>query len=337
MKKQGNQSPKQVPADCVGQQLAVFLTRFQGISSRNQAKKVLSAGKVQLNGEYVGASSAGYRLAEGDGVSIHWDRPGSGAKRVRAQQELESTGLEILFEDAQVVAVYKPAGVLTDAATSKQARERATVTKWMRAYLKPKGLKPFVVHRIDRDTSGIVLFAKDATSAETLRTGFRLKALERLYWVAVERGPDEDEGTWEDWVRWDSKRRTLLKALGSEKDKKEARAHFTVLHRGPGFSFLQVELDTGKRNQIRYQCQVREFPLCGERQYRPRDFESRILQPPRQALHAIGLAFPHPRTGKRIALYAPLPGELLQWLKRLPGVDGEAHQSELNRRYGRPD
>ena len=326
-------SPHQVSAEEVGQQLAVFLAGFPGVSSRNQAKKILASGKVLLNGAYVSASSAGYRLAEGDAVSIHWDRPGSGAKRVRAQQELDSTGLTIVFEDAYVVAVYKPAGVLTDAATSKQARERATVTKWMRAYLKPKGVQPFVVHRIDRDTSGIVLFAKDAGSAETIRTGFRVKALERLYWVAVERGPLEDSGVWEDWVRWDSKKRTLLKALGTEKDKKEARAHYTVLHRGPGFSLLQVELDTGKRNQIRYQCQVRGFPLCGERQYRPRDFESNVLQPPRQALHAIGLAFPHPRSGNRISLYAPLPGELVQWLKRLSGVDAEQHLLELHTRF----
>jgi len=316
MKTHGGSDSKTATEEHEGLQLAQWLATFDRIQSRNQAKRVIASGKVRLNGSWVGPDEASRRLLAGDEVVIEWNRPGTSKPHAKAQRELLSKGLDILFEDAYVVALNKPPGLLTDSATKQQARERATARKLMGAYLKPQKKRAVVVHRIDRDTSGIVLFAKDPLSAEKIREGFRAQALDRVYWVAVQGGPEEDEGLWEDTVYWDAKWKVLRRALPDQKGAKEASATFKVLERYGKITLLQVTLNTGKRNQIRYQCQERGYPLCGERLYVPKDWEQSGLPCPRQALHAQRLAFDHPQTRKRVVVESPLPEDLNAWLVR---------------------
>ena len=316
--KQGKSAEvRTVDEESEGAQLSRFLMTFPRIDSRNHAKRVLSRGKVSINGSWADESAAGLRLALGDVVAIDWDRPGTSRPHAKAQRDLFSRGLDGLFEDSAVVALDKPPGLLTDSATTKQAKERPTARKWMTSYLKPQGKRAVVVHRIDRDTSGVVLFAKDMNSAEKIREGFREQSIDRVYWVAVQGGPEEDEGRWEDTVYWDAKRKVLRRAMQGQRGGKEATARFRVVERFVDVTILEVTLETGKRNQIRFQCQERGYPLCGERLYIPREWEKSVVPCPRQALHARKLTFDHPRTGKRVVVESPLPADLSAWLDRL--------------------
>ena len=297
MKNRKSGETKTVDEESEGAQLSRYLMTFSRIDSRNHAKRVLSTGKVSVNGEFLGQSSAGLRLHLGDVVAIDWDRPGTSKPHAKAQRDLFSRGLEILHEDKAVVALDKPSGLLTDAATTKQARERATARKWMTAYLKPQGKRAVVVHRIDRDTSGVVLFAKDMNHADKIREAFRERTIDRIYWVAVQGGPEEDEGRWEDQVYWDAKRKVLRRAMQGQRGAKDASARFRVIDR--------------------FQCQERGYPLCGERLYLPMDWRPVGFPCPRQALHARKLAFDHPQSGKRIVVESSLPDDLSTWLERL--------------------
>lgn len=299
-----------------GLQLAQWVAKFSSVPSRNKAKTVIASGKVKLNGEWMGAGDAGRAISCGDEAEILWSRPGTSKPHAKAHRELLSQGLDILYEDPYIVALNKPAGLLTDSATKQQEKERATARKLMNSYLKPQEKRPVVVHRIDRDTSGIVLFAKDPQSAETIREGFREQLLDRFYWVAVQGGPTEDEGVWENWVYWDSKHNVLRRGMPEQSGVKLASAKFRVVERFPRLSILEVELGTGKRNQIRFQCQERNYPLCGEKLYLPAGWDRKGFPCPRQALHAKKLVLSHPRTNRKVVIECPLPSDLSTWLER---------------------
>jgi len=187
----------------------------------------------------------------------------------------------------------------------------------MTSYLRPQKKRPIVVHRIDRDTSGIVLFAKNPAAADKLKKTFREHTIDRHYWVAVQGGPEEDEGSWEDWVYWDARQNVLRKSRPDHPKAKQAEASYRVLSRHGAVTLLEVTLVTGKRNQIRFQCQERDHPLCGERLYTPPEWEPIGPPCPRQALHAIRLGLTHPITGARVQIEAPLPADLEAFVQRL--------------------
>ena len=153
--------------------------------------------------------------------------------------------------------------------------------------------------------------------ADKIREAFRERTIDRIYWVAVQGGPEEDEGRWEDQVYWDAKRKVLRRAMQGQRGAKDASARFRVIDRFVDVTILEVTLETGKRNQIRYQCQERGYPLCGERLYLPMDWRPVGFPCPRQALHARKLAFDHPQSGKRIVVESSLPDDLSTWLERL--------------------
>ncbi len=303
-----------------GLQLAQWIAQASSVPSRNKAKTVIASGKVKLNGEWTTSTDAGRRISRGDRFEIHWDRPGTSKPHTSAHRELLSKGLDIVLEDEFIVALNKPAGLLTDSATRQQERERPNARKLMTAYLKPQKKRPTIVHRIDRDTSGIVLFAKNPATADKLKKTFRDHTIGRHYWVAVQGGPREDTGTWEDWVFWDPKNNVLRKSLPNHPKAKKATAHFTVVSRHDDVTILHVELVTGKRNQIRFQCQERQHPLCGERLYTPPEWTAIGPPCPRQALHALRLELEHPISGKPVKIEAPLPPELQTFVQKLRDV-----------------
>jgi len=301
-----------------GQRLDQWIASFDTVLSRARARRAIESGKVSLNGQRIGRSESGQKIAVGDQARIEWNRPGTSATHSLAKGTLSSEGLEILFEDESVLAVNKPAGLLTDAATRKQSRERQTVKKLLQAYLRPFGQRAIVIHRIDRDTSGIVLFAKEDAAVEPLKSQFLHHTMERIYWVAVQGSPSSDHGTWEDNVVWNPRLRVLQTAHPKDRKAKKAQAHFKVIERfGDHGAILEVQLVTGKRNQIRFQCQQQGFPLYGERLYTPEDWEHIGPAAPRQALHARRLAGRHPRTGKPLVIEAPLPPDLETLVARL--------------------
>jgi 23S rRNA pseudouridine1911/1915/1917 synthase len=188
----------------------------------------------------------------------------------------------------------------------------------LKIYLSRRGRRrPFVVHRIDRDTSGLVLFAKSEPAQLTLKEQFKRHLPERVYLAVVYGVPSPPSGTWRDHLVWDLK--ALIQKETSPRDPrgKEAISHYRVLETLTGASLIEVTLVTGKRNQIRIQARLRGHTLVGEVRYIYGPDELRPIAFPRQALHAHRLTFTHPVDGRDMAFELPLPDDMAGLVARL--------------------
>jgi len=297
-----------------------FLSTLPSVRSRRRAREAIDSGKVLVGGRRLGVAEHSLTVQAGDLVCIEWNRPGTARTARKGAVNLDRHGLRIVHEDSDIVLVDKPPGLLTDSATYKQAREEKTVATLVGSWLEASGQRAHVVHRIDRDTSGLVAVARHAEAFEALRSEFAKHRPVREYWVLVAGGPREDAGDWAHYMRWD--KRFLRQRVASADDEQAvlARASYRVLRRfGEHATALEVRLDTGRRNQIRLQCQLEGYPLVGERQYVDRDASPPTLKAPRQALHAMRLRFKHPGHGRMVAYTCALPADLEAVVRKLGG------------------
>jgi 23S rRNA pseudouridine1911/1915/1917 synthase len=174
------------------------------------------------------------------------------------------------------------------------------------------------VHRIDRDTSGLVLFAKNEPAQLALKRQFERRTAQRTYLAVLEGRLAPLEGTWQDKLVWDKAHLRQRRATeDDEQVAKEAAASYRVIEQLEAAAVVEIRLVTGKRNQIRVQAALRRHPLVGERIYRTGDRPSPAPGFDRQALHASRLAFRHPRTGTLVQFEAPLPDDLRRLIARL--------------------
>jgi len=176
------------------------------------------------------------------------------------------------------------------------------------------------VHRIDLDTSGLVVFAKSAVAQARLKDQFRRREPERVYWAIVYGQPSPSRGTWHDRLVWDTKALIQKETSPSDPSGVDAACEYRVLETFAETSLIEVRLHTGKRNQIRIQARLRGHTLVGERRYVYGPETLRPIAFGRQALHAHRLAFRHPSDDRPVEFEAPLPsdfsGLLLQLRKR---------------------
>ena len=301
-----------VGSDDEGTRLDKFLAAGDRLGSRARAAAAIDRGKVFVNGAEAAMSDAARRLVQGDAVRVWMDRPGSARARPRAQQVGD---LIILHEDDALLVVDKPAGLL--AVPLERKADAPSVYEQLEDHFRSRGKrKPLVVHRIDRDTSGLVLFAKDARAQATLKEQFKRREPERVYWAVVYGRPDPSEGTWRDHLVWDTK--ALIQKETHPKDPRasEAISDYRVLEAYRDTSLVEVRLRTGRRNQIRIQARLRGHTLVGEKRYTFGPDALRTVTFPRQALHARRLAFDHP-DGRPMEFEAPLPADLATLLDGL--------------------
>jgi 23S rRNA pseudouridine1911/1915/1917 synthase len=299
--------------DASGVRLDKFLAGAERLGSRGRVVTALDKGKIFVNEAEVGRAAAGSLLRCGDVVRVWMDRPGS-ARRQRRQTE--AGDLEILHEDDVLIVVNKPAGLL--AVPLERKSEEASAYEHLETHLRPHGKRrPLVVHRIDRDTSGLVVFAKTLRAQEQLKGQFRRREPERVYWAVVYGHPQPAEGTWRDHLVWDPRALVQKRTREGDPHGKEAISHYQVLEALPGASLVEVRLTTGKRNQIRLQARLRGHTLVGERRYVYGPESLRPIEFSRQALHAHRLSFLHPADGRRLSFEAPLPTDLAGLLARL--------------------
>jgi 23S rRNA pseudouridine1911/1915/1917 synthase len=216
--------------------------------------------------------------------------------------------LVIVYEDPAIVVVDKPAGLLT---VPLPRRERApSVARLIEERFRShRARQAFPVHRIDRDTSGLVVFARSARAQEALKQQFIQHLPERVYWAIVYGHVTPDAGRWRDRLVWDQK--ALMQKTASARDPRatEAVSAYRVIESFVTASLIEIRLETGKRNQIRIQAARRGHPLVGERQYAKPDAANAIAFP-RQALHAHRLAFRHPSDARALSFESPLPRDL---------------------------
>jgi len=273
----------------------------------------LERGKVFLNEVECALADAATRLVSGDVVRVWMDRPGSATRR---PGPYKSGALDILFEDDALLVLNKPAGLLS--VPLERRHQAPSIVTLLEDYFRSSGKrKPFVVHRIDLDTSGLVLFAKTALAQQRLKDQFRRREPERVYWAVVYGHPDPPQGTWRDRLVWDTKALIQKQTHPSDPGGTDAECNYKVLERFADTSLIEVRLHTGKRNQIRIQARLRGHTLVGEKRY---VFGPDALRPiafPRQALHARRLAFRHPSGDRPLEFEAPLPRDMADLLAGL--------------------
>jgi 23S rRNA pseudouridine1911/1915/1917 synthase len=301
-----------VGADAAGARLDKFLAADERLGSRAQSRSALERGKVYLNGREATPSDAGRRLAAGDELRVWTDRPGSASTPVRSGRFGK---LEILFEDDVLLVVNKPAGLLSVPLPRNPGVP--SIYDLLEARLRSHGRRrPLVVHRIDQETSGVVLFAKTPAAQARLQEQFKRRTPARVYQAVVHGRPAESSGTWRDYLLWDERALIQKVARRGDEGALEAIADYQVVETLRESALLSVALRTGRRNQIRIQAARRGHPLVGESRY--------VYEPPahpirfrRCALHAWRLGFDDPRDGRPLEFEAPRPPDLAELVERL--------------------
>jgi 23S rRNA pseudouridine1911/1915/1917 synthase len=291
-----------VAAGEAGVRLDKWLASPARLGSRGRAASALERGQVFLNEREVRLGEAGVTLALGDRVCLWRDRPGSAS--VRGPRR--AGDLAIVFEDDVLLVADKPAGLLTVPAPGGGDRSLADLvaTHW-RSHGKRE---PMVVHRIDRDTSGLVIFAKDGAAWAALKGQFARREPERVYLAVVRGVPEPACGEWRTWLRWDPRGLRQLVAPPHGRGATEAITRYAVTKAVAAGAALEVRLVTGRQHQVRVQAWHHGHPLVGERLYT--DDPAAGPRFPRQALHARRLGFTHPRSGAPLAFEAPIPPDL---------------------------
>jgi 23S rRNA pseudouridine1911/1915/1917 synthase len=309
-----------VAADAAGMRLDLWLARHAGAASRSRAAAWLERGKVFLDGRAAGPADASRRLTAGQRVGVWVDRPGSAKAADREVQDRRGL-LRVVADDAAFVVADKPAGMLVEPLPGR-AGEEVTLLDLVRDALRhgPRGAL-FVVHRIDRDTSGLVLFARTPEARDALKDQFERRTPRRVYQALLEGTVVPPRGRWSDQLAWDASRLRQRQAHATDARGKEAVAEYAVVEQFEAAALVEVSLVTGKRNQIRVQAGLRGHPLLGERQYRFGAPEPAPGLPrmDRQALHAWRLGFCHPVTGRPVTCAADPPEDFRRALAALRG------------------
>lgn len=233
-------------------------------------------------------------------------RPGKPSSRhANFSQEVTT-----LFEDDAVVALDKPPGLL---AVPIKGSDTPSAWSLLAAELKRRRQRAFVVHRIDRFASGILLFAKTPRDRDALVAQFLAHTPGRQYLAVVRGSLSSHNGTLVHYFH----RQGMYQQLRSAKDKHATRAElrYSVDKQFAAATLVRVELVTGLQNQIRAQFAAIGHPLIGDRKYRPEESEERLIQ--RVALHAEGLQFRHPRTGETVSLHSKTPADFAHLVRAL--------------------
>jgi 23S rRNA pseudouridine1911/1915/1917 synthase len=300
------------PSDA-GLRLDKFLADPARLGSRARAAAALQRGKIFVNDRETTTADAGARLARGDTVRVWMDRPGSAKRQTSLGDDRD---LPIVYEDEALIVLNKPAGLL--AVPLERRGDARSVFEDVKDYLrKRRRPRPLVVHRIDRDTSGLVLFAKNALAHARLKAQFTRHLPERIYLAVVYGHPHPSSGTWRDHLVWDRKALIQKETHPRDPRAKQAISRYRVVETLKDASLVEVTLVTGRRNQIRLQARLRGHMLVGEQRYVYGPDSLRTIAFPRQALHAARLAIDHPVSGRRVSFEAPLPDDLVTLIAKL--------------------
>ncbi len=286
-----------------GERIDKALSSLQTEWSRTQIGNWISEGIIQVNGEAVKAK---YKVKAGDVIAI--DVPEVEELDVVA----ENLDLDIVYEDADVLVVNKPKGMVVHPAPGHMT---GTLVNGLMYHCKDLSgingvLRPGIVHRIDKDTSGLLMVAKNDTAHESLVNQLVNKTVTRKYIALVHGHIAHDKGTIDAPIGRDQKDRQKQAVVDNGK---HAVTHFQVVERFGDYTLLECRLETGRTHQIRVHMNYIGFPLVGDPKYGPKktiDFGGQVL-------HAATLGFDHPSTGEYLEFEAPLPADYEQLLNDL--------------------
>jgi len=291
-----------IQADEVGQRLDRYLVSVLNDVSRTSAQQVITEGGVLVNGR---PSKSGYVLRNGDKVQLLSLKPTNRLNNVKPQQ----ISLDVVYEDPDLLVVNKPAGMVVHPAPGhhEDTLVNALLARYPDIQENATDQRPGIIHRLDKDTSGLIIVARNATTQAALVEQMKRHLIVKRYLALVEGAVGLDQGTIDAPIGRDPHHRQqmAITATGS----REARTHFRVLERFAHHTLLLLELETGRTHQIRVHLKAIGHPIVGDPAYGSHNtIRGSTLK--RQFLHAYQLKFTHPTTGAVIELEAPLPDDL---------------------------
>lgn len=282
-------------------ELLPFLLKHIAGAGRNVVKSILSHGQVAVDGQSTTAYN--YPLAAGQTVAVSSERP---------QEKPRFEGLSILYEDNDIIVIQKEAGLLSVASAAERDNEW-TAYRQLTAYVRMQNPKNriFIVHRLDRDTSGVMMFAKSEAVQQQLQNNWKEAVEERVYVALVEGKVKKEDGTITSWL----KENKALKMYSSPyaNDGLHAVTHYKTIQSGAGYTLLEVQLETGRKNQIRVHMEDIGHPIAGDKKY-----GARTKPIGRLGLHARVLSFTHPVTGRAMRFETEIPKLFLKALQQAP-------------------
>ena len=259
-------------------------------SSKTTLRSWVKEGRVAIDG--VTASRADTPVLKGQKVTVS-AKPRFAASKVR-----------IVYEDRHLVAIDKPEGMLS-VATAFEKTE--TAFGWLKKHYHPR--KVYVVHRLDQDTSGVMLFALSEEGYNGLKALFAEHDIQRTYCAVVEGRVIPETGTWQSYLHEDA--RYHVHSSDDPSEGELAITHYQVEKQSPRYTLLKLMLETGRKNQIRVHCQQCGCPIAGDKKY---GASTNSLK--RLCLHAATLGFIHPVTDKAMSFVSPIPEGFLQLFEK---------------------
>jgi 23S rRNA pseudouridine1911/1915/1917 synthase len=291
-----------VDADHAGTRLDSLLAKQASVGSRARAQALIEAGAVTVDGRRQRKS---HLLAQGQVVALTF------AETAEPHPEgSDEVPYEVIYEDGYLMVVNKPPSVVVHPAPGHWTGTLAQALAG-RARGGSSG-RPGIVHRLDRDTSGLLIVAKTHTAHRALQALIRARKIRREYRALVEGRPQSRSGLIDAPIGRDRKFRTRI-SLHTD-NPRSARTHFWLLEAFSGTTLLGVSLETGRTHQIRVHLAAIGHPVCGDRDYGGSGC-GRSLGLGRQFLHSAKLSFGHPETGQKLCFEAPLSPDLLQALE----------------------
>lgn len=269
-------------------ELLPFLLEALVNKGRNSVKSILTRGQVIVDGQSI--TKHDFPLKPGQQVTINWVAPPT-------SKDLK--GIKILFEDDDLIVIEKDSGVLS-MSTGKGPEQTAyrQLTEYVRQ-MNPKN-RIFIVHRLDKDTSGVMMFAKSEKVQQLLQETWKKSIKERKYVALVEGKLEKDEGTMTSYLK--EAKTHLMYSSPDSKGGKIATTHYKVMQTNGKYSMLEVQLETGRKNQIRVHMKDIGHPIVGDKKYGSKD---NVIG--RLGLHAQVLAFKHPMTQKGLTFESKIP------------------------------
>lgn len=281
------------------ERLDVFLTRHQPAMSRAHIQKLITEGKALVDGK---ARKANYKLRRGEQVSLQVPEPEP------VEIKAENIPLDVLYEDEDIIVVNKARGMVVHPAAGIYTGTLVNALLYHCRDLSGINgeIRPGIVHRLDKDTSGVMVCAKNDKAHINLAEQIRTKAAHRVYQAIVYGNIKEEAGIVKGDIGrhpTDRKKMAIVRENG-----KPAVTHFKVLERFGAYTFIECRLETGRTHQIRVHMASIGHPLVNDPKYGPKKTSPFAIAG--QALHSLMLVLKHPATGKEMTFEAPLPDDM---------------------------
>lgn len=281
-----------------------YLAANEESLSRSRIQSLVEEGQVRVNGN---VQKANYKVKANDTIvlEVEDDR--------ELEVEPENIPLDIRYEDEDVIVINKPKGMVVHPANGNQ---NGTLVNALLYHCKDLSgingvLRPGIVHRIDKDTTGLLIVAKNDMAHSSLSKQLQTKTVNRLYYALVHGVIPHDFGTIDAPIGRDVNDRQKMAVTAT--NSKDARTHFKVIERFKDYTLVECRLETGRTHQIRVHMQYIGHPVVGDEKYSYR----KTMKTGGQLLHAHQLTFVHPRTNETMTIEAPLPAQFEEILEEL--------------------